>query len=157
MPILQNLSLFSLSELLEVMPEGHKKRGALLDLYLDLCKGYLSLQDEKGFWHQVLTDRGSYEEVSCTAMFTYAFSKGLRLNWFPDPEKYFAAAQKGWQAISSYGVDRAGNVWAVCKGSGFSFTKEYYADELYWVVNDNHGVGIVLLAAGEFLRLIEGC
>ena len=87
-------------------------------------------------------------------MFTYAISKGLRLGWFTDAGKYFAAAGKGWSAIAGGGVDRGGNVYAVCKGSGFSFTKEYYEQELFWVTNDNHGVGIVLLAAAEFRKLL---
>ena len=44
----------------------------------------------------------------------------------------------------------------ICSGSGFSFTKAYYADALFWLVNDNHGVGIVLLAGSEYLKLTEG-
>ena len=146
--------LFSLSELLEAMPQEHKARPALLELYRTLCEGIVKLQDERGFWHQVLTDPEAYEEVSCTAMFTYAISKGLRLGWFSDAGKYFEAAGKGWSAIAGAGVDREGNVYAVCKGSGFSFTKEYYKEELFWVTNDNHGVGIVLLAAAEYRKLL---
>jgi len=141
--------LYSMSELLEILPSTHSLYRDLMALYLRLCGGYMALQDELGFWHQVLNDHSSYEETSCTAMFTYAISKGVRLGWFADPAPCIAAAKKGWQAISKYGVDKKGHVFAVCKGSGYSFTKEYYMEDLFWVINDNHGVGIVLLAACE--------
>lgn len=55
--------------------------------------------------------------------------------------------------MTEYCIDRNGSVHGVCKGSGFSFTKEYYSDELFWVTNDNHGIGIVLLAGNELLSL----
>lgn len=149
--------LYSLSEILERMPVDHKLYNDLLSLYRKLCEGYLKLQDGLGYWHQVLTDHDSYEETSCTAMFVYAFSKGVRNGWFADNLPYETGARNGWRAISSYSVDRRGNVHAVCKGSGFSFTKEYYKNDLYWVTNDNHGTGIVLLAGCEFLRMLGLC
>src|SRR5690606_24638420 len=54
--------IFSLTELLETMPEHHPKRNELLEFYRVLAKGYLALQGENGLWHQVLTDSESYEE-----------------------------------------------------------------------------------------------
>lgn len=149
-------ALYSLAELLEALPAGHPDYAALKELYCQFAAGVVNLQDAKGCWHQVLTDDSSYEEASCTAMFTYAISKGLRKGWLDMPEKYMDCVHRGWQAISNAFVDKFGNVHAVCKGSSFSFTKEYYRDELFWIVNDNHGVGIVLLAATEYLKLLEG-
>lgn len=148
-------ALFSLSELLEIMPREHPKHETLLEIFRRLSAGYAALQDERGYWHQVLTDLTSYEETSCTAMFIYAMSKGIRHGWYADPECYLSCVLKGWGAISTYSVDKDGNVYAVCKGSGFSFTKEYYAEDLFWVINDNHGVGIVLLAGSEVIRLLQ--
>lgn len=147
-------ALFSLSELLEILPKEHAKREELLEIFCRLSDGYAVLQDDKGYWHQVLTDASSYEETSCTAMFTYAMCKGLRYGWYKDREGFLACALKGWKAISTYSVDKDGNVHAVCKGSGFSFTEEYYREELFWITNDNHGVGIVLLAGSEMERLL---
>lgn len=34
----------------------------------------------------------------------------------------------------------------ICRGSSYSFTTEYYKEELLWIINDPHGIGIVLLA-----------
>lgn len=43
----------------------------------------------------------------------------------------------------------------VCRGSGYSFSKEYYANDLGWNVNDTHGTGIVMLAAIEVEKMKE--
>ncbi len=41
----------------------------------------------------------------------------------------------------------------ICRGSSYSFTTEYYKEELLWIINDPHGIGIVLLAGIEKLAL----
>lgn len=67
--------VFSMTELLEVLPEDHPKRNDLIEFLNTLCEGYLALQDDEGMWHQVLNDHESYPETSCTSMFIYAFSR----------------------------------------------------------------------------------
>ena len=42
--------------------------------------------------------------------------------------------------------------YGVCRGSGFSFSRAYYRS-LSWNFNDTHGIGIVMLAGVEYLRL----
>lgn len=145
--------LFSLSELLQVMDWGHEKRDALLNFFQTLCEGYLRLQDEDGMWHQVLTDPTSYQEASCTAMFVSAFARGVRNGWLPDSEKYIDAVETGWMGLTTKAVDGHGNVYGICQGSGYSFRSTYYRDELTWVLNDPHGIGIVLMAGTETLKL----
>jgi rhamnogalacturonyl hydrolase YesR len=145
--------LFSLAELLMVLPEKHRLRPGLLEFFRVLSDGALARQDGAGMWHQVLTDHESYPETSCTAMFTYAFSCGARHGWYGDPGKYSKAARKGWRGITKLCVDRTGNVHGVCVGSGFSFQAEYYKNDLPWRTNDTHGIGIVLLAGVEIMRL----
>ena len=56
--------------------------------------------------------------------------------------------------IVSVRYDENGN-WYVCRGSGYSFSKEYYANDLGWNVNDTHGTGIVMLAAIEVEKMKE--
>lgn len=145
--------VFSLAELLAVMPERHPKRPELLDFFRELCSGFLRLQDERGLWHQVLTDPESYAEASCSSMFVYAFSQGARFGWLPDPEPYIQAAVRGWCGLTRYCIDKLGNVYGVCCGSGYSFNKLYYKEELTWQLNDTHGIGIVLLAGIAVLEL----
>ena len=135
--------VFSMTELLEVLPEDHPKRNDLIEFLNTLCEGYLALQD----------DEGSYPETSCTSMFIYAFSRGIRFGWLKNPEKYVKAIYKAWKGISKTSVDSNGNVYGVCRGSEFSFIADYYKYELGWNLNDTHGTGIVMLAGIEVIRL----
>jgi unsaturated rhamnogalacturonyl hydrolase len=145
--------LFSLTELLAVMPQEHPLRSEVLAFFRELCEGYLKLQGVNGLWHQVLTDPESYEEASCTSMFMYAFARGVRFGWLPEPAPYAQAVLRGWQGLADRCIDKHGNVYGVCRGSGFSFSKRYYKDELQWLLNDTHGIGIVLLAGMETIKL----
>lgn len=142
--------LFSLSEILEVMPKTHRLYNQLLEFFLTLSKSYLNLQNpETGMWHQVLDDHESYAESSATSMFVYGFSRGVRLGWYKDSEPYLKAAKKGGEALLKHAVDKYGNVYGICKGSGYSYSPNYYKDELPWLLNDPHGTGIILLALSE--------
>ena len=145
--------VFSMTELLEVLPEDHPKRNDLIEFLNTLCEGYLALQDDEGMWHQVLNDHESYPETSCTSMFIYAFTRGIRFGWLKNPEKYVKAIYKAWKGISKTSVDSNGNVYGVCRGSEFSFIADYYKYELGWNLNDTHGTGIVMLAGIEVIRL----
>ncbi|WP_349304872.1 glycoside hydrolase family 88 protein [Paenibacillus sp. Marseille-Q4541] len=145
--------LFSLTELLDILPEHHAKRTELMSFYRDLCEGYLRLQGENGLWHQVLNRPDSYEESSCTSMFVYAYAKGIRNGWFTEPAPYIDAVFQGWRGLTRVAIDAKGNIYGVCRGSGYSFTAAYYKDDLGWNLNDTHGIGIVLLAGVEVLRL----
>lgn len=149
--------LFSLSELLMKLPMKHEKRKELLDFFLTLTEGYLPLQDADGLWHQVLDEPDTYPESSATAMFLCAFSRGLRFGWYPQSmcARVRASAEKAWNGLCLRTVDRQGNLYGVCRGSGFSFSRAYYRS-LSWNFNDTHGIGIVMLAGVEYLRLCSG-
>lgn len=147
--------VFSMTELLAELPENHEKKADLIEFLNTLCEGYLKLQDPDGMWHQVINDWESYPETSCTSMFIYAFSRGIRYGWLKEPEKYVKAIYKAWEALTKTSVDANGNVYGVCRGSEFSFIPDYYKYELGWNLNDTHGTGIVMLAGIEVIRLDE--
>lgn len=146
---------FSISELLGTLPEGYKGKEEVLKFYNQLLKGYLNLQGENGLWHQVLNCKEAYEETSCTSMFLYGMARGVRYGWIQGDEisRVIEAVYKAWEGIIEKSVDRYGNVYGICKGSSFSFTKEYYMYELLTNLNDTHGIGIVLLAGIELEKL----
>ena len=146
-------TVFSLSELLAVLPEDHKHRAELVGFFRELCAGILALQDAEGMWHQVLTHPDSYPESSCTAMFIYGFSRGVQNGWLENQESYTEAVFKAWKALNLVSIDQDGNVYGVCRGSEFSFTPDYYKYELLSRLNDTHGIGIVLLAGVEVIKL----
>lgn len=148
-------SVFSLSEVLAALPENHKDRPALIRFFNELCSGYLALQGKNGLWHQVLNRPDAYEETSCTAMFVYAFCRGIRYGWLDKPEPYAEAVERAWSGLIRRSIDRHGNVHGVCSGSRYSFTPDYYMYDLRTVTNDNHGIGIILLAGCEMAKLAE--
>ncbi|WP_338594807.1 glycoside hydrolase family 88 protein [Paenibacillus sp. Y5S-9] len=148
-------TLFSLTEVLEALPAEHPERPALIDFFNELCEGYAALQGESGLWHQVLNVPQTYEEASCTAMFAYGFARGVRFGWFKDPEVYVTAAERAWKGLICKAIDRQGNVHGVCSGSRYAFTAEYYDQDLRTVTNDNHGIGIMMLAGTEVAKMKE--
>ena len=140
--------LFSLSELLMVLPENHEYFDEIKTFFTELSEGFLNSMDSCGMCHQVLDDKESYAEASCTAMCATAFARGVKLGLLPK-EPYAGAAEKAVQALKEYCIDEDGNIYGVCVGSGYSFRKEYYKYELPWNINDTHGTGIMLIANAE--------
>ncbi len=144
---------FSYSEILAFLPKDHPLTDELINNFNDLCEGYLALQDGSGLWHQVLTDPESYTEASCTSMFACAFARGIRNSWLRNPDRYIGAVEKAWAGLCTHIIDHWGNIYGICKGSGFSFSADYYKNDLGWILNDTHGTGIVLLAGVEYRKL----
>ena len=147
-------AVFSISELLEVLTAGHQDYEKITGLYNRLASGFLKLQGEHGLWHQVLNRKDTYEESSCTAMFICAFVRGIIKGYISRDqlENAAEAAFKAWEGLSARAVDYQGNIYGICRGSGFSFSSDYYK-ELSWNYNDTHGIGIIMLAGTEIVRL----
>lgn len=145
-------ALFSLSELLKFLPEEHKHYDEIKTFFSALAEGFLNVMDNEGMCHQVLDDHESYAEASCTAMCAAAFARGVMLGLLPE-EPYANAAKKAVEALRKYCIDEDGNIYGVCIGSGYSFTREYYKYNLRWNINDTHGTGIVLIANEEVYKM----
>lgn len=141
--------LFSLSELLERLPTEHALYDELLSFYREFVQGIVSYQSDSGLWHQVINEPTSYKEASCTAMFVYGIARGLRFGWLDDAVDYKTVVSHGWNALTKYAITRQGHVHGVCSGSRYSFAPDYYMYDLRTVVNDNHGIGIMMLAGVE--------
>jgi unsaturated rhamnogalacturonyl hydrolase len=147
--------LFSLSELLTVLPEQHTDRAELLEMFRTLCAGCLVHQSEEGLWRQVINEPEAYLETSCTAMFIYAYSRGVRNGWLTNLSAYTDSAVRAWDGLTRCSIDAKGNLYGVCRGSGYSHSSHYYMYDLHTQLNDTHGIGIVMLAGVEMLRLTE--
>ncbi len=142
--------IFSLTELLEALPQSHPQRAFLEDFFVTLAKGYLVHQSPDGRWRQVIDDAESYLETSCTAMFAASFMRGYR--WGLLGEEYKNSAIKAVESICKNCVDDEGNVYGVCRGSEFSFSNDYYKYDLLPRDNDTHGIGIVLISIYEVMK-----
>ncbi len=142
--------LFSLTELLEILPKDNPHRPFLEDFFKTLSKGYLKHQSPLGRWHQVTDDYESYLETSCSAMFAASFMRGFRMGLLG--EEYAVSAKKAVEDIAANCVDEEGNLFGVCRGSEFAFSNDYYKYDLLPRDNDTHGTGIVLIAIYEIMK-----
>jgi rhamnogalacturonyl hydrolase YesR len=138
-----------MTELLRFLPEKHPKRARILDGYLKMMTALKQYQDPDGMWHQLIDGSDSYEESSCTAMFTYAMITGVKRGWLPE-NPYAAAARDGWLALTDH-IDTDGNVDQVCVGTGQKNDRQFYLDRPR-VKGDHHGQAPTLWCAVALLR-----
>ena len=136
------------------MPEDYPGREEVLELFRKFSKGVLRFRDRKeGIWHQVIDNPESYIETSGSAMFITALARGIRLGWIPTESK--DDVKDAWKSLCRNGVDENGDVYGICMGSGCDMDEKYYM-ALQTIENDDHGVGVVLTAGVEVMKL-EGC
>jgi len=138
-------------DLLERIPKNHPQRSTLLKLFQDHLLNIARFQDENGLWHQLLDKPDSFEETSCSAMFTYAFAKAVKLGILP--QRYTSVATEGWKGIATK-IQSDGTVLGVCTGTVVSDNVvDYYKRPT--PVNDVHGIGTIVLAGSAVLELLE--
>lgn len=140
----------TLTEILTLLPKENSHWQEELTLFQEYMEGVKACQDETGMWHQVLNEADSYLETSCTAMFLLSMSRGVGKGWL-DKERYLPCIQKAWTALLKHSVDAVGDVYGVCLGSGCAKESIYYK-QLPAKKNDDHGTGIVMMAAAEMIN-----
>ena len=140
----------SLSEVLLTLNDERGEQFEVLRYAFEkFCEGLASFQDEEGMWHQVLDKPESYQEASCTAMFTTAMYRGIKNGWID--EKYMINVKRGLKALLGKCVDKDGVFYNVCMGSSCSMDVSYYM-RLGTVKDDNHGTGIILMLLGDIIK-----
>lgn len=95
--------MLALVDVLEVMPSSNANYSTLKGYLQSLAESIASYQNEDGTWYQVLDQKdnalsGNYEESSCSALFTAAYLKAIRLKLL-DSNKYEAMAKKAYVAL----------------------------------------------------------
>lgn len=135
--------------LLEFLPKDHPDRPELLRILKQQITGLARYQSESGLWHQVLDRTDSYLETSCTAMFTYSIAKAVNEGWI-EP-RYKTIAEEGWKGIETM-IAENGQVRNICMGTGTSTSMVHYYKRPT-PLNDIHGLGAVLLAGIEVMKL----
>ena len=140
------------AELLDVLPSDHPMRQQILELFRAHAKGLASFQSGSGFWHQLLDRQDSYLETSATAIFAFAFARGVNRGWL-DARAYAPATLLAWNAISTK-INAKGQVEGTCVGTGMAFDPAFY----YYRPTSPfaaHGYGPTLLAGAEILTLLK--
>ncbi|MEW5799909.1 MAG: glycoside hydrolase family 88 protein [Bacteroidota bacterium] len=150
-------------DVLDQFPEQHPKRKELLSLFQRFMENILKQRDTKSnTWYQIVNEherKGNYLEASASAMFTYAFAKGVNKKYLP--ALFASAARESFDGlIQQFVRERNGKIFLhdVVKVGGLggkpyrdgSF--EYYISEPKRV-NDFKGYGPLLLAAIEIEKM----
>lgn len=140
--------MVALADFLENVPKTYKHYDDVADMFRKMSEGVADVQDERGMWHQVLDHPESFIESSCTAMFLFALSKGITLGILD--KKYIENADRAYRAILEHFVDKDGNIYGVCMGSGCRRDWQYYSEHLKTIKNEDHGTGIILAAVSAY-------
>ncbi len=95
--------MLALVDVLELMPTSNTNYSTLKGYLENLSASIASYQNEDGTWYQVLDQKdnalnGNYEESSCSALFTAAYLKALRLKLL-ESSKYETMAKKAYVAL----------------------------------------------------------
>jgi rhamnogalacturonyl hydrolase YesR len=137
--------------LLDRLPKDHPKRKILIELLQNHIDGLAHYQSVDGLWHQLLDKDDSFPETSCSAMFTYAIARAVNKGYI-DP-RYASIAKQGWVGVMNK-IHPDGKLDGVCAGTGTSDNLvDYYKRPT--PLNDPHGIGAVLLAGMEVLKLLK--
>jgi unsaturated rhamnogalacturonyl hydrolase len=149
----------ALVDVLDRMPEGDPRRGALSNDISHTLTAVIRYQDPStGLWWQVMDkggQKGNYLEASASCMFVYAIAKAVRLGVL-EPS-YERNAEQGWAGIQQRFVKPDGTLSGTVKVAGLggtpyrSGTYEYYVGEPVGD-NDAKGVGAYLLAESEIVQ-----
>jgi unsaturated rhamnogalacturonyl hydrolase len=144
-------AILAMSEVLMVLPKNHPNYKLILNHYCKHVDSLIKLQNQNGFWLQVLDRPDSREEVSGTAIFTMAIARGINNGWLS--KKYRPYVEKGWEALKTQ-IEPNGTVHDICYGTMCSEDVNYYMNRPFYD-NDTHGLFAVLFAGIEVSNLIK--
>ena len=145
-------ALLAMSELLDVLPENHTGRKAVLDQFKAHAKGLANYQSGSGFWHQLLDKEDSYLETSATAIYAYCIAHACNKGWL-DPMVYGPMSILAWNAVSTK-INDKGQIEGTCVGTGMAFDPAFYYHRPVNVFAA-HGYGPAILAAAEIIELLK--
>ena len=109
--------------------------------------GVCRYQGANGLWHQLLDKTDSYDEVTGTAMFTFAIARGVKQGWIH--KDFIYVAEQGLKGILSK-MSAEGDLEAICVGTGIMPSLTYYYNRPTQK-NDPMGEGPVLRALVEMM------
>ncbi len=138
-----------MSELLRSLPADNPHRERILQGYRRMMASLLKYQNENGMWRQIIDHPESWEESSCTGMFTFAMITGVKNGWI-DAKQYAPAARKGWLGLITH-IDAHADIHDVCEGTAKKNDLQYYLERKK-NIGDLHGQAPILWCASALLR-----
>ena len=152
--------VMALVDVLDYLPENYSGRDTLIHLLQSVSVALEKVQDSTtGLWYQVLNmggHAGNYLEASGSAMFVYAFAKGVKKGYLDS--HFQAVAQKGFDGLTKQLIkeneDGTITLTQTCGGCGLGGNPyrdgsyDYYIHEKI-NENDTKGVAPFILASIE--------
>jgi unsaturated rhamnogalacturonyl hydrolase len=150
--------MMALVEVLDILPATVVGRDDLIVMLRDVAKAVAAVQDTStGLWWQV-TDQpgreGNYYEASASAMFSYAFARGVHQGYL-DPT-YIDRARRAFRGLTEHHVSVTPegfvDLEGTCKSAGLGGNPYRDGSYQYYIseprrTNDLKGLGSFLLAA----------
>jgi rhamnogalacturonyl hydrolase YesR len=143
--------VMAMAELLSVLPESHRERPKVLELFRRSVAGHIVLQSATGFWHQLLDRPDSYLETSATAMYAFAIARGVNRGWLP--LTHAPVAQAAWQAVAQR-IRPDGQVEGICYATTAAYDALYYYNRPTRL-DAMQGYGPVLMAGAEVITMLR--
>jgi unsaturated rhamnogalacturonyl hydrolase len=136
--------MMTLAEILPMLDKKSARYKNLLIIFEQLASEIAKLQTKNGLWRTILDDPASYEEVSASAMFLFAFARAEKMGLMGHMQPV-SLVKKATLALAN-SVDEKGRVLGVSEGT-WPGTIDYYKSlstgEWWW------GTGAFLLAMAE--------
>ena len=129
------------------LPADHPGRNEMLHAFQAHARTLAKFQDPTGMWHQVVDNTGSYRELSCTSMMTFALIRGVRNGWLKK-DVYGPIIEKGYNAVLTR-VAPDGTLIDVCTGTGKQKSLRAYFDRTAILGRDPRGGAMALLVTTE--------
>jgi unsaturated rhamnogalacturonyl hydrolase len=180
----------ALVDVLDWMPKTHPDYQSLLSITQQVAAGLARYQDrESGCWYQLLQydknrksnpegdvvfgktcnrgEKNNYLEASASAMFTYAYLKGIRLGIL-NKKQYSPTAEKAYQGLIQQFIrpnDKGGiNIIQSCASAGLGPARDpsrcgtinYYlcGNDVTITQNEGKAIGAFILAALEYEKQV---
>jgi len=138
-----------MTQLLSCLPKDNPDRPRILQGYQTMMKTLKTYQAVNGMWRQLIDDSTSWEESSCSGMFTYAMIEGVKNGWL-NTKAYAPIAKKGWLALVA-NINANGDIQNVCEGTNKTNSRQFYLDRKR-LTGDLHGQAPVLWCAYALLK-----
>ncbi len=145
-------------EILEILPENHPNRPALIEILTGLIAGLANYQDkETGLWYQV-TNKGykpdNWLETSCSCMYTFFTARAVERDYVDS--SYMEVAIKGYQGLLtkiSIGDDGLTYLKDICEGTSVGDYNYYIHRKRN--TNDFRGLPAFLLASVQMSKKMK--
>lgn len=150
----------TLIEVLELLPQNHPRRPALIAQVQQLVKAWSTFQDKKsGLWYQIV-DMGNnpdnWLETSSSSMYTYVTAMAIDRGYVA--KSYIKTVQAGHKGVLTkitLDADGMTNITDICEGTNVSDLAYYFARKR--PANDFHGLGAFLIMNEKFMnRSLKG-